>query len=132
MVYGHILMYGQGTLTSQHQDRLVEQAFNRSSFNQITNRQEVIKMANFFQKIKDSIKKAVEEEKALEAADPIAYRQMRAMEEMAEEQRWANMRSENEAALARLKKLQHQTEIRAALASKNQQLIEAALINSLN
>jgi hypothetical protein len=42
------------------------------------------------------------------------------------------MRSENEAALARLKKLQHQTEIRAALASKNQQLIEAALINSLN
>jgi hypothetical protein len=132
MVYGHILMYGQGTLTSQRQDRLVEQAFNRSSFNQITNRQEVIKMANFFQKIKDSIKKAVEEEKALEAADPIAYRQMRAMEEMAEEQRWANMRSENEAALARLKKLQHQAEMRAALASKNQQLIENALINSLN
>jgi hypothetical protein len=92
----------------------------------------VIKMANFFQKIKDSIKKAIEEEKALEAADPIAYRQMRAMEEMAEEQRWANMRSENEAALARLKNLQHQSEIRAALASKNQQLIEAALINSLN
>ncbi len=85
-------------------------------------------MLSIFQKIKE----AVEKEKALEAADPIAYRQMRAMEDMAEEQEWANMRSEREARFDKLHQQEKNAAIRAALTSSDPSLTRNALLNTLN
>lgn len=84
---------------------------------------------SFLQKIKDSIKESIEKEKALEAADPIAYRQMRAMEELAENQRVADAREERQRKLHQQEK---DAAIRAALVSKDPQFVNNALLNSLN
>lgn len=87
---------------------------------------------SIFQKIKDSVKEAIEKEKALEAADPIAYRQMRAMEDMAEEQEWANMQSKREERFEKLHQQEKNAAMRAALTSGNPSLMRNTLLNSLN
>jgi len=86
------------------------------------------KKKGFFQRIKESIEKAQAEERALEASDPIAYRQMKAMERM------ANNQSINQAEIARMQGVQQSQNamMRAALMSNNQQFMRNALFNSLN
>ena len=85
----------------------------------------------FFQRIKDSVNEAYEREKALEAADPIAYRQMKAMEKIARNQRDSSVSSAEEARL-RAVQLNRNSIMKAALMSNNPQLMRSALISSLN
>lgn len=87
---------------------------------------------SIFQKIKDSVKEAIEKEKALEAADPIAYRQMRAMEDMEEEQEWANMQNARGARFEKLHQQEKNAAMRAALTSGDPSLMRNTLLNSLN
>lgn len=89
-------------------------------------------MLSIFQKIKDSVKDAIEKEKALEAADPIAYRQMRAMEELAENQERANAQAEIEARFEKLHQQEKNAAMRAALTSGDPSLMRNALLNALN
>lgn len=91
-----------------------------------------IKMLSIFQKIKDSVKESIEKEKALEAADPIAYRQMKAMEELAENQERANAQAEREARLEKLHQQEKNAALRAALTSSDASLTRNALLNTLN
>lgn len=110
-----------GNITNEEKIAIIQQLQGANTQNIDTPKK------GFFQRIKDSMNEAYERERALEAADPIAYRQMKAMESMASDAR------HNRAEMVRLQGLQQSRNamMKAALMTGNTQLMRNAMICGL-